>query len=190
MKNNRHGKATIFSSFDYEKIINCTVGENHKMIFRLAYYTGARMGEVCKLLTLSVYGSGGEVLDCVTYQKYSTKTKETRQVPISHRLREYLKFYWHQHHPNYQGYLFPGTGEGHLQFQSADDAFRRAVKSAGLEGMGYSTHSFRRTAATNLATSGIGLAVIQRITGHSTLTSLQRYIDVAPVQIQSAIAIL
>ncbi len=190
MKNNRHGQATIFSSQDYEKIISCTVGENHKMIFRLAYYTGARMGEVVKLKTSDVFSAVGKVLEEVTYEAQTTKTKETRQVPVSPRLKEFLKNYWHLQKPDFSGYLFPGAADQHLQFQSADDAFRRAVKAAGLGDMGYSTHSFRRTAATNLASGGVTLSVIQRFTGHRSLSSLQRYIDISPIHVEKAIAIL
>jgi integrase/recombinase XerD len=56
--------------------------------------------------------------------------------------------------------------------------------------MGYSSHSFRRSAATNLSKSGIDLATIQEITGHSSLANLQRYIETNLVQVQNAIAIL
>ncbi|WP_353933326.1 site-specific integrase (plasmid) [Okeanomitos corallinicola TIOX110] len=189
MKNNRHGQATIFSNQDYEKIISCTVGENHRMIFRVAYYTGARMGEVVKLKTSDVYQESGKVLEVITYQAASTKTKETRQVPVNPKLKEFLQVYWQLQKPDHSGYLFPGMTK-HLQFQSADDAFRRAIRCAGLDGLGFSTHSFRRTAATNLANAGIGIPVIQRFTGHRSLGNLQRYIDSSPVHVEKAVLCL
>jgi integrase/recombinase XerD len=187
----RCGQAAVFSPADYEKLINATVGENHKLIFRLAYWTAARMGEVCQLKTADVYGRDGSPLDTVTYPKEITKCGKTRQVPVTDTVKKFLKLYWLEVRPDYNGFLFPGATRGsHLQFQSADDAFRRAVKKAGLVDRGYRTHSFRRSAATKLASNGIGLRVIQEITGHSSLQSLQRYIEVSPEQVKTAIATL
>ncbi|AFZ59387.1 site-specific integrase [Anabaena cylindrica FACHB-243] len=187
MKVNRCGQASIFSQNDFDKLIEKTVGENHKMIFRLAYLTAARMGEVLKLQTSDVYNDG-KPMDSITYQRRTTKTRETRQVPTSPKLREYLRYYWLSQNPS-AGFLFPGAS-GHLQFQSADDALRRAIKQAGLSGLGYSSHSFRRTATTNLSNNGTALSVIQQITGHESLQNLQRYIQISPEQVIKAVAAL
>lgn len=190
MKINRHGQAAIFQKDHFEKLISNTKGANHRLIFQISYYTCARMGEVCKLKTSDVYQSDGKPLPTITYPKRSTKMKKTRQVPISNKLQGYLRLYWLEHHPEYDGYLFPNNLGGYLQFQSADDAFRRAIKKAKLEGYGYSTHSFRRSGATELANQGIALPIIQEITGHSSLDALRRYIHVDQDQIKNAIAIL
>lgn len=191
MKVNGHGQATVFSKRDYERILLSTPGKNHRMIFRLCYWTAARMGEVCKLLTSDVYSRTGKPFDKITYEKRSTKTQKTRQVPVSETLKEHLKVYWLEVQPDYDSFLFPGSVVGtHLQFQSADDALRRAIGGAGLEDVGYSSHSFRRSAATQLAHNGVALPVIQQITGHSSLQSLQLYIHTTEDQIVGAIATL
>ncbi len=191
MKVNGHGQATVFSKKDYDKILLATPGKNHRMIFRLAYWTAARMGEVCKLQTSDVYFKTGKPFEKITYEKASTKTRKTRQVPVSETLKEHLKVYWLEMQPDYEGFLFPGSSSGtHLQFQSVDDALRRAISGAGLEELGYSSHSFRRSAATHLARNGVSLPIIQQITGHSSLQSLQIYIDVTEDQIAGAIACL
>ncbi|MBD2197939.1 MULTISPECIES: tyrosine-type recombinase/integrase [Calothrix] len=191
MKVNGHGQASVFSKKDYEKILLLTPGKNHRMIFRLCYWTAARMGEVCKLKTSDVYFRTGKPFDKITYEKGSTKTKKTRQIPVSETLKQHLQAYWQEIQPDYDDFLFPGLIEGtHLQFQSADDALRRAIKKAGLDDMGYSTHSFRRSTATQLSRSGIALPVIKQITGHSSLQSLQLYIDTTEDQVLGAIATL
>lgn len=189
MKNNRCGQSTVLSPKDFEKILLATPGDNHKMIFRIAYFTAARMGEVCKLSTKDVFRLDGETLPIITYQRARTKTRQSRQVPVSPILGEFLKAYWLNTKPNIEDWLFPGDSK-YLQFQSADDALRRAIDKAGLAGRGISSHSFRRTAATNLHNAGAGLAVIREITGHATLTSLQRYIQTTSQQVEKAIALL
>jgi integrase/recombinase XerD len=64
-------------------------------------------------------------------------------------------------------YLFPGHhGRGRLARSSAYWLLDQALAYAGLEVLGISTHSFRRTALTNLSNAGVPLRVIQEISGH------------------------
>jgi hypothetical protein len=65
---------------------------------------------------------------------------------------------------------------------------REAFSRIGIEGA--STHSFRRTALTQMSNAGIPLRIIQEISGHSNLEQLQRYLDVKPDQVKGAIASL
>ncbi|WP_348918542.1 tyrosine-type recombinase/integrase [Adonisia turfae] len=84
------------------------------------------------------------------------------------------------------GYLFPGKRRGCITRQAADYALRKACDRLGFEG--YSTHSFRRTALTRLSNAGIPLRVIQEISGHKSLTELQKYLAVSPEQVEDAIS--
>ncbi|MGB3515829.1 MAG: site-specific integrase [Elainellaceae cyanobacterium] len=81
-------------------------------------------------------------------------------------------------------------GRGKLARSSADWLLDQALAYAGLEGVGISTHSFRRTALTNLSNAGVPLRVIQEISGHRSLASLQRYLEVSPEQKKAAISAL
>lgn len=56
--------------------------------------------------------------------------------------------------------------------------------------MGVSTHSFRRAALTMMCTAGIPLRHIQEISGHNDLGTLQRYLEVAPEQRRTAVAVI
>ncbi|MGB5711949.1 MAG: tyrosine-type recombinase/integrase, partial [Waterburya sp.] len=56
----------------------------------------------------------------------------------------------------------------------------------GIEGV--STHSFRRTALTQMSTAGVPIRVIQEISGHRTLDELYKYLEVRPEQVKGAIA--
>jgi integrase/recombinase XerD len=189
MKISRRGKASIFYGNDFSKIIDATVGENHKLIFQIAYWTAARIGEVRQLPVEAVY-QAETIRDYITFWSETTKNNENRQVPISSTLKSLLERYYLSFQP--QGfYLFPGKStDGAIQFQSVDDALRRAISKAGLDGKGYSCHSFRRSAITKMANSGIATSVIQRISGHKSLSSLQRYIEVSDSQIVGAIQTL
>jgi len=51
---------------------------------------------------------------------------------------------------------------------------------------GFSTHSFRRTALTQMSNAGIPLRVIQKISGHRSLAVLQEYLEVGDAQVRGA----
>ena len=89
-------------------------------------------------------------------------------------------------------YLFPGRHPNHhwkhLHTNSADQILREAFERTGIEGA--STHSFRRTALTQMSNAGIPLRIIQEISGHSNLEQLQHYLEVKPDQVKGAIASL
>ena len=71
---------------------------------------------------------------------------------------------------------------------SADAILRSACKKLEIEGV--STHSFRRTALTRMSDAGVPLRHIQAISGHKTLSALERYLGVTEQQKETAISTL
>ncbi|HEY9890719.1 MAG TPA: tyrosine-type recombinase/integrase [Candidatus Sericytochromatia bacterium] len=105
----------------------------------------------------------------------NTKGKlQSRTIPVIEDLRSLLTS-WKPHAG--QTYLLPGHHPNHhwkhLHPDSADKILRKAFERASIEGA--STHSFRRTALSQMSNAGIGLRIIQEISGHSNLEQLQRY---------------
>jgi len=58
----------------------------------------------------------------------------------------------------------------------------------GIEGG--STHSFRRTALTQMSNAGIPLRIIQEVSGHRSLSQLQNYLEVQDSQVLGAVTAL
>ncbi|MEX6779841.1 tyrosine-type recombinase/integrase, partial [Limnospira fusiformis] len=71
--------------------------------------------------------------------------------------------------------------------QAIDKFHRSAIARLGLESEGYSLHSYRRTFITKLYNKGVNTRTIMAITGHKSMSSLQRYIDADPQKIRDAI---
>jgi integrase/recombinase XerD len=159
--------------------------ERDRALFGICLYTTARVNEACSLNTADVYGTDGRVRDRITFRRATTKGKqETRSVPVSPELRELLTGYRSD-----RLYLFPGRwGRGHICPESADAILRAAFKRLGIEGA--STHSFRRTAITRMHNERVPIKHIQSISGHKSLSALQRYIDVTEKDKEMAIATL
>ncbi len=150
-----------------------------RALFGVLLYCGCRVSEALALTTDDFRGG------VVTLKKGTTKGRAgTRSIPLHPELKALLEVY----NPK-PGLLFPGGhGRGRLTRAAADLILKSACQRAGL--VGVSTHSFRRTALTNLSNNGIPLRVIQEISGHSSLQTLQRYLEVAPEQTVAAIASL
>ena len=145
MKIHGRGQATPIDEFFYKKIRQNFKTPLHRLIFDFGYYTGERWGAILQLRVEDVYLDPARriVRDEVRFRKSTRKDESTtRQVPIHPHLALKLRSY--KCEP--EGWLFPSLKKpgDHLSSRAADRALRRAVRRAGLENEGFSTHSTRR----------------------------------------------
>ena len=69
-------------------------------------------------------------------------------------------------------------------------AFRAALRRAGLADKGYRFHDIRRTFASTLANAGIALPKVQRLLGHRSITTTERYLNVKLEEKRQAVMVL
>lgn len=193
-KHNRTGQAKVLSKNEMSRLMRAFNTPSHKLIFSICRYTTERVSAVLKLETLDVYDTKGKVRPILTLKGknrkgYAGKPGATRQVPVHPTLKELLEAY---ELPAGTKWLFPSRDNPlkPVTRQSVDAALRAACDRAGLGDAGISTHSFRRTAITELAQAGIHISVIQAITGHASLGQLKTYIEVSEEQVKEAIRFL
>jgi integrase/recombinase XerD len=167
-KTDRRGQARSLTEENLVDIFAQLPSEKWMAVFAIAYFTGSRISEV---LSLSV---GDVASDRISFKAENTKTKKPRVAVLVEALRPFLSAY----DAPQAGYLFPahhnGQGGG-LSRQSADTVLRNACDMIALDGV--STHSFRRSFATNLHKAGYSLAKIARLLGHSSASMTARYVD-------------
>lgn len=190
MKVNRFGRAEILTSEQLSLLF--TEGftkPRDKALFGVCLYGAMRINEACTLLTGDVIGIKG-VRDKLVIRSHNTKGgRDTREIDIHPRLKLYLSEYLESGFDRKKPYLFPGRwGRGHIKKGSADEILRKICLRLEFEGV--STHSFRRTALTQMSDAGVPLRHIQAISGHRTLSALERYLGVTEQQKYSAIATL
>jgi integrase/recombinase XerD len=191
MKIERHGQAKILTQQEIELLFNKgLLSSRDRTLFGVCLYTACRIAEACSLMVKDIYTNSGTVRSTINFRKANTKGKlQTRTIPVIEDLRSLLTS-WRSHAG--QTYLFPGRHPSHhwkhLHPDSADKILRKAFERADIEGA--STHSFRRTALSQMSNAGIPLRIIQEISGHNNLEQLQRYLDVKPDQVKGAIASL
>jgi integrase/recombinase XerD len=187
MKINRHGRAKILTAAEIQLIFSQGLGNDRdRTLFGVCLFSACRIREACTLLTADIYTPSGTVRPQLMLRKGQTKGKlATRSIPVIEDLRRLLTSYYPLAG---KVYLFPGRSHGHISHDSAARILRQACQGVGIEGV--STHSFRRTALTQMSNAGIPLRVIQEISGHRNLEQLQRYLEVSDEQVLGAASTL
>ena len=121
----------------------------------------------------------------IVLPKNITKKKtRTRSIPTNPRLWAELMLWrdrqctTHGREPDRSELVFPNARDPsrHMSRQAIDKALRGACAELGVAGA--STHSLRRSALTAASDKGVPLRVLQSISGHRSLDTLQRYLDV------------
>lgn len=186
MKINGNGQAKVLSPQELELLF--TKGfENtrDRLIFGICYFTACRISECLSLRWDDIKNN------TITFRRANTKGKlKTRIVNIHSQLEklilEYIKSGYY-YKSNKTGYIFPSTGASKMTMgrARADVILSTACAKVGI--VGVSTHSFRRTCLTTMSNSGTPLRHIQAISGHSDLGTLQRYLEVSPEHLASAV---
>ncbi len=190
MKVNRYGRAAILTPTQISLLFTeGFVKPRDKALFGVCLYAAARINEACTLLRGDVIGFKG-VRSVLVIRSYNTKGKqETREIQIHPQLKEYIEEHHRTDRWHTRPHLFPGRhGRNHIRKVSADAILRSACKKLEIEGV--STHSFRRTALTRMSDAGVPLRHIQAISGHKTLSALERYLGVTEQQKETAISTL
>lgn len=188
MKIDRHGRAKILTLEEIQLLFSQGLTNlRDRAFFAIMLFSACRVREACTLHTGDVYEPSGSVRSEMIFRKSNTKGKlATRTIPVFEDLRLILSDYRSEAG---EKYLFPGRfGDGHIHVDSAARILRRACKEVGL--LGVSTHSFRRTALTQMSDTGIPLRIIQEVSGHRNLSQLHAYLEVKPEQVKGAIASL
>jgi integrase/recombinase XerD len=85
-----------------------------------------------------------------------------------------------------KGWIFPGRAGQPLSIRAAQYALTTLAQGLGLKGV--SSHSLRRSAVTATADAGHNLKTVAEVSGHQSLSSLQRYIDGRTAKVQAEAA--
>jgi len=188
VKIGRHGQASVLTSDEIELLFNDgLLTERDRTLFGVCLFSACRIAEACSLLTKDVYAANGRVRAELIIRKANTKGKlGTRTIPVIEDLRSLLASWQPSAGVTY---LFPGRHTNHhwrhLHPEAASHILASACDRVGMEG--FSTHSFRRTALTQMSNAGIPLRVIQKLSGHRSLAVLQEYLEVGDTQVRGAV---
>ncbi|MEZ5936195.1 MAG: site-specific integrase [Alphaproteobacteria bacterium] len=151
-----------------------------KVMLSVAYGTGMRAGEVCRLKV------GDIDSDQMIIRVVQGKGKKDRQVALPKDLLGLLRAWWPVRSKRLDAgtslserWLFPGgKDEGPTSARQLGRLFQETARMAGITRR-VTLHSLRHSFATHLLEAGVDIRIIQAMLGHSKLDVTARYTRVA-----------
>ena len=165
----------------------------NRLMFYFMLMTALRIHSVQKLTIGQVYKENYVPVDSFLLQPEQNKGhKKELQVYINSKLKDELKKYAKTladipYRPN--DYLFKSNKGSYLSKQQIIHIFRTIFNGVGLDKQ-YRVHSLRATCLTNLMDKNFPLALIQQISGHSSINTLSIYYRSNPKNIKQALEAL
>ena len=168
---------TIIPDAHIELLMNCLQNSRDKLILKILYLTGARIGEVLDLKIENIpYPNSDETFGVLKNIKSKGKC---RNLFIPMRLIEEIDSFIINERAlidTEHSCLFVALQKqnlGHpLTYRSIYDVFDRAKKKAGLK---FNFHDIRHTFVTHLAETGMDVSIISLIAGHKHIQTTERY---------------
>jgi integrase/recombinase XerD len=167
----------VLSQAEVLELLRCIPSRKIRMVLTTIYATGMRIDEALHL-------SAGDIDSRqMTILVAQGKGNKQRLVPLSRSLLAELRDWWLVHRSPH--WLFPGEKPDRPFSASAvQRACQAAVAQAGLK-RGATPHTLRHTFATELLEAGVNLLTIQKLLGHSSLSTTLRYTHVRRDHLQS-----
>jgi site-specific recombinase XerD len=141
----------------------------HRTLLMTCYGAGLRVSELVHLRVDDIHS------DRMLILVRGGKGDKDRYTLLSPRLLEKLRSYWSQFRP--RRWLFPGQRGGPLTACTPQRVFYDAKRKAAIQ-HGHGIHSLRHSFATHLLEAGVDLATIQRLLGHTALSTTAKYLHV------------
>jgi integrase len=169
----------VLSEDELQMLVNAA-SPHFRGILAIAIGTGLRKGDILSLRWNNIDFEHNVIT------LYQQKTEESIEIPMLPMVREVL---WRLNATAGNSPLVftltPGKKIGDIK-----TAFHGALRRSGLAEKGYHFHDIRRTFATMLYNRGVILTKIQRLLGHKSITTTERYLGVKFEETREAIMVL
>jgi integrase/recombinase XerD len=159
---------SILSPEEVKSIFDVTENLKHKAILMTVYSAGLRVSEVCNLKITDIDSKNMQILI------RQGKGKKDRYSLLSEVNLKILREYWIRYHPT--EYLFSGNGRTDaITPRTVQRILEKSVKKTGITKHA-SVHTLRHCFATHLLENGTDICYIQRLLGHSNITTTTIYL--------------
>ncbi len=176
----------VYSVSELVQLFGCPdLSLKQRALLLTTYAAGLRVSEVCQLRIPDLLSDRYQI------RVVQGKGQKDRYTIFSARLQEELRAYWRAYRP--KDWLFPSRvyPDRHITEAGAQYAFNTAV-GVGLPDRG-GIHCLRHSFATHLLEAGVDLLTLQRLLGHSRLSTTTTYLHVRQerlAQVSSALDLI
>jgi len=170
----------FFSKGEIQKIFDACE-EDERAIFATLLYTGMRRGEL-RHLEWDDFDFEHGMISIRVKDYWEPKGGRSREIPIHEKLLPILK----QHHESNGANRWVFSKPNGEQIDHLWRRFQRILKKAGLDGE--TVHTFRHTFASHLVMAGVDLPTIQKLMGHSNISTTMIYAHLAPDHLRNSLS--
>jgi integrase len=175
-------KAPRFLTFQESDLFLKNCDEPLYPIFFTFLNTGLRLGELLNLQWADIDFARGKLL--VRKKDFWVPKTGEREIPLNDGMVALLKKI-KPSSANQKDFVFPGKNGETLRRKLRKDLIRIARK-AGIENL-TSIHALRHTFASHLVMRGVDLPTVQKLLGHSDITTTMVYSHLAPDHLVDAV---
>jgi len=165
----------ILTIEEIRKLIESTSNVKHKLIIKLLYGCGLRVGEIVNLKVEDANFFEGLI------KIRLAKGRKDRFVKIPLSIVDELSSYFKL---NESKILFPSSRGGKLTTATIQAILKNAAKKAKIKKRVY-PHLLRHSFATHLLEQGTDLRIIQKLLGHSDIKTTQIYTQISQASIKN-----
>lgn len=162
----------ILAREEVAALIEQTTNLKHRALLMATYGGGLRLHEVCHLKLADIDSKR------MMLRIEQGKGAKDRYTLLSPRLLDELRRYWQLHRPRQWLFPSPRVPEQPLSKHTAHRIYHAAKDRAGIAKAG-GIHALRHAFATHLLEAGVDIHTIQRLMGHDSLSTTERYFHLA-----------
>lgn len=197
-------QARVLTEREIKKVLQYCTQHKHpsrnRAMLLSTHLAGLRVGEVAALKVSDVLNSEGEIKDEIYLSADQTKGSRARTVLVPKRLQIELKQYLQAKYglerlaavslTDTSIALFHTQKHPKRGFSANTLAqhFHYLYERAGITGA--SSHSGRRGFISNLANKGVHVRVLMALAGHQSIATTQKYIDLNPKMMRTAVEMI
>ena len=158
----------VLSPQEVKSIFDVTENLKHKAILMTVYSAGLRVSEVCNLKITDIDSKNMQILI------RQGKGKKDRYSLLSKANLEILREYWKRYHP--EEYLFSGRYRTDaITSRSVQKMLEQSLEKTKIT-KNVTVHTLRHSFATHLLDAGTDICYIQRLLGHTRITTTTIYL--------------
>ncbi len=166
------------------------LGFRDLVLLSVMYSSGARAQEICNLTIKDVMhdSKGNAILTLVGKGEKSRRVKLTSDA--ARLLDKYIES--RKIGTKLDSHIFPSQRNEHLSVAAVEEIYEKYTHKAKAEHPElfchgpYTPHVMRHTTATHLIESGVPLAIVKNILGHTSIQTTQIYLDISQQTVDSS----
>lgn len=173
----------VLNKDEVNRLYRAINSQKIKLIFKLGYCCGLRLGEMLRLAPKDVD------VERMCLHIRNSKGAKDRIVPLPQSLKTELSEYIS--YPQITDYVFPSksTNSQHCSPSGLQKNFADLVKRCNIKKR-TTLHTLRHTYATNLMENGVALPVIQKLLGHKSINSTLIYTHITTLSTDFALKVI